>query len=131
MATLGPLVYSLFSTLSFPFVVGFSILSILLSASYYRYLQEKKDGKAADLHQKWWGLRRERQKEIDASISRRADMELLYDQPYEDNKKVRVSGPFTVESLSPHRVLPSEQERPQSEKEADNQPGAAQPSSRR
>lgn len=46
LATLGPLVYSLFSTLSFPFVVGFSILSILLSASYYRYLQEKKDGKA-------------------------------------------------------------------------------------
>jgi adenine-specific DNA-methyltransferase len=31
---------------------------------------------------------------------------LLYDQPYEDNKRVRVTGPFTVESLSPHRVLP-------------------------
>ncbi len=34
-----------------------------------------------------------------------ADTELLYDQPYEDNKRLRVSGPFTVESLSPHRVL--------------------------
>jgi adenine-specific DNA-methyltransferase len=53
----------------------------------------------------WWGLRRERQQEIDASIARAADTELLYDQPYEDNKRVRVSGPFTVESLSPHRVL--------------------------
>ncbi|MEK7326468.1 MAG: hypothetical protein AAB217_14555, partial [Chloroflexota bacterium] len=53
----------------------------------------------------WWQLRRERQKEIDASIAKRADTELLYDQPYEDNKRIRVTGPFTVESLSPHRVL--------------------------
>ena len=39
------------------------------------------------------------------SIARHAETETLYDQPYEDNKRVRVSGPFTVESLSPHRVL--------------------------
>ena len=44
-------------------------------------------------------------KEIDAAISRYVEMETLYDQPYEDNKRVRVTGPFTVESLSPHRVL--------------------------
>jgi adenine-specific DNA-methyltransferase len=44
-------------------------------------------------------------KQIDAAIARHADTEMLYDQPYEDNKTVRVSGPFTVESLSPHRVL--------------------------
>jgi adenine-specific DNA-methyltransferase len=55
--------------------------------------------------QKYWELRRARQKEIDASIARRADTEFLYDKPYQDNKRVRVSGPFTVESLSPHRVL--------------------------
>jgi adenine-specific DNA-methyltransferase len=42
---------------------------------------------------------------IDAAIARHADTETLYDQPYEDNKRVRVSGPFSVESLSPHRVL--------------------------
>ena len=36
---------------------------------------------------------------------RKADFEYLYDKPYEDNKKVRVAGPFTVESLSPHRVI--------------------------
>lgn len=42
---------------------------------------------------------------IDASIAKHAETEMLYDQPYEDNKRVRVSGPFTVESLSPHRVL--------------------------
>ena len=42
--------------------------------------------------------------EIDAAIARHAETETLYDQPYEDNKRVRVSGPFTVESLSPHRI---------------------------
>ncbi len=57
------------------------------------------------LLQKYWELRRLRQKEIDASIARRADTEFLYDKPYQDNKRVRVSGPFTVESLSPHRTL--------------------------
>lgn len=57
------------------------------------------------LHKQWWDLRIERQKEIDASIAARADFEYLYDKPYEDKKKVRVTGPFTVESLSPHRVM--------------------------
>ena len=53
----------------------------------------------------YWRLRRERQKEVDASIARHAETELLYDQPYEDNKRIRVTGPFTVESLSPHRTI--------------------------
>lgn len=57
------------------------------------------------LHEQWWQLRLARQKEIDASIAAKAEYEYLYDKPYEDNKKVRVAGPFTVESLSPHRVL--------------------------
>lgn len=43
--------------------------------------------------------------EIEAAIRRYAEFELLYDKPYEDKQKVRVSGPFTVESLSPHRSL--------------------------
>ena len=43
--------------------------------------------------------------EIDAAIKRHADFEVLYDRPYEDKRVVRVSGPFTVESLSPHRSL--------------------------
>jgi adenine-specific DNA-methyltransferase len=46
-----------------------------------------------------------RQREIDASIAAKAEFEYLYDKPYEDRKIVRVAGPFTVESLSPHRVL--------------------------
>lgn len=54
---------------------------------------------------KWWQVRIARQKEIDASIAAKADNEYLYDKPYEDKRKVRVAGPFTVESLSPHRVL--------------------------
>ena len=43
--------------------------------------------------------------QIDAAIARHADTETLYDQPYKNNKRVRVCGPFSVESLSPHRVL--------------------------
>ena len=43
--------------------------------------------------------------EIDAAIAKHADTELLYDQPYEDSKRIRVTGPFTVESLSPYRSL--------------------------
>lgn len=43
--------------------------------------------------------------EIDAAIKRHADFETLYDRPYEDKDAVRVAGPFTVESLSPHRSL--------------------------
>ncbi|MDM8517412.1 DNA methyltransferase [Desulfobacterales bacterium HSG16] len=63
------------------------------------------DKTAIDLHAKWWKQRIARQKEIDASIAAKADFEYLYDKPYEDKKKVRVAGPFTVESLSPHRVM--------------------------
>ena len=61
--------------------------------------------KAKSAHSGWLGQRISRQKEIDASITAKADHEFLYDQPYEDNKRVRVCGPFSVESLSPHRVL--------------------------
>ena len=53
----------------------------------------------------WWQQRIARQKDIDASIAAKAEHEYLYDKPYEDKKKVRVAGPFTVESLSPHRVM--------------------------
>ncbi|MGE3727292.1 MAG: site-specific DNA-methyltransferase, partial [Candidatus Sericytochromatia bacterium] len=57
------------------------------------------------LHAEWWQNRIARQKEIDASIAAKAEFEYLYDKPYEDKKIARVAGPFTVESLSPHRVL--------------------------
>jgi adenine-specific DNA-methyltransferase len=61
------------------------------------------EAKAA--HAAWWQGRIARQKEIDASIAARADVEYLYDKPYEDKSRTRVAGPFTVESLSPHRTL--------------------------
>jgi adenine-specific DNA-methyltransferase len=60
---------------------------------------------AQKLHSDWWQARIARQKEIDASIAAKADPEFLYDKPYIDKSKVRVAGPFTVESLSPHRSL--------------------------
>lgn len=60
---------------------------------------------AKELHAEWWKQRIARQKEIDASIAAKADFEYLYDKPYEDKGKVRVAGPFTVESVSPHRVM--------------------------
>ncbi len=53
----------------------------------------------------FWEARIGRQKEIDASIAAKADYEYLYDKPTTDNKKVRVAGPFTVESVSPHRMM--------------------------
>ncbi len=57
------------------------------------------------LHAEWWKARIARQKEIDASIAAKADVEYLYDKPYEDRSRIRVAGPFTVETLSPHRAL--------------------------
>ncbi len=70
-----------------------------------READAKWPAKTKDLHAAWWEQRIARQKAIDASIAAKADFEYLYDKPYDDKKKVRVAGPFTVESLSPHRVL--------------------------
>jgi adenine-specific DNA-methyltransferase len=60
---------------------------------------------ARAIHADWWQARIARQTEIDVSIAAKAEFEYLHDKPYQDNRKVRVAGPFTVESLSPHRVL--------------------------
>ena len=60
---------------------------------------------AKQLHADWWAQRIACQQEIDASIAAKTDFEYLYDKPYEDKSRVRVAGPFTVESLSPHRVV--------------------------
>jgi adenine-specific DNA-methyltransferase len=70
-----------------------------------READEKWPENAKKLQAEWWQQRIARQKEIDASIAAKADFEYLYDKPYDDKRKVRVAGPFTVESLSPHRVL--------------------------
>jgi len=56
-------------------------------------------------HAEWWQARIARQHEIDKSIAAKAEFEYLYDKPCEDKKTVRVAGPFTVESMSPHREL--------------------------
>jgi len=67
--------------------------------------------KARKLLADWQQMRRKRQEEIDAAIARHADQETLYDQPFVDRKRVRVSGPFTVEAVpapvvkSPDEIL--------------------------
>ncbi|MEI3848051.1 MULTISPECIES: site-specific DNA-methyltransferase [unclassified Microbacterium] len=67
--------------------------------------------------------------EIDAAIKRHAEFEVLYDRPYEDKSKVRVSGPFTVESLSPHRSLSfDEVDQPESASERAGDEDAETPS---
>jgi adenine-specific DNA-methyltransferase len=71
----------------------------------------------------WWEGRIARQTEIDAAIARQADQEILYDQPYEDTSRVRVAGPFTFESLSPHRVVPGDEAELWDEIAADAGPG--------
>ncbi len=85
-------------------------LNALLNQSWEEWqIPRDADTKWADaakaLHADWWKARIARQQEIDASIAAKAEFEFLYDKPYEDRKKVRVAGPFTVESLSPHRTL--------------------------
>ena len=70
-----------------------------------REASEKTGAKDKKLLAEYWELRQKRQAEMDASIARAADQETLVDQPYEDNKRIRVTGPFTVESLSPHRAM--------------------------
>ncbi len=67
-------------------------------------------GTVACVHKSWWEARIARQQEIDASIAKAADIEYLYDKPYSDPARVRVAGPFTVESLSPHRIVPADAE---------------------
>ena len=65
---------------------------------------------ARQRHRDWWELRLARQREMDASIAAGADSEVLYDRPYEDPQVVRVAGPFTVESITPHRAVPTVEE---------------------
>jgi adenine-specific DNA-methyltransferase len=56
------------------------------------------------LHSAWRDACSQMQTEIDASIASTGERENLYDRPYEAPKTVRVAGPFTVDSLSPHRL---------------------------
>ncbi len=86
-------------------------LNAILGRNYtFKTLPEKPidpwtNEKAIEIHGQWWEARIARQKEIDASIAAKAEFEFLFDKPYVDNSRIRVAGPFTVESLSPHRTL--------------------------
>jgi adenine-specific DNA-methyltransferase len=75
-----------------------------------READQKWSSNVKGTHEAWWEQRIARQNKIDESIAKAADVEFLYDRPYEDKSRVRVAGPFTVESLSPHRVVPADEE---------------------
>jgi adenine-specific DNA-methyltransferase len=77
------------------------------------HVQLKSIAQNPDIHE---GMTRD---EMDAAIARNAESEVLVDQPYVDEKRVRVSGRMTVESLSPHRVLDPASERPTTEQSTD------------
>ncbi len=83
-------------------------------------------GEAKEALAKWWEFRQERRREIGGSIARKSETEILYDQPYEDRKRIRVTGPFTVDNLSPHCMLATDDELPASEREAQEAPGPGQ-----
>ena len=72
-------------------------------------------GSIANNHDIKQGMTRD---EIQRAIARHSEQEMLYDQPYDDSNRIRVTGPFTVESLSPHRVLSTDDEQPETESEA-------------
>jgi len=55
------------------------------------------------------------QREMDESIARNADQEILYDQPEVDKTKARVTGPFTVEAVPFPSVLSLEETEKQKE----------------
>ena len=77
----------------------------LLEWEVPRELPDDWPPEAAEPHEQFWQARLGRQQAIDESIAAKADFEYLYDKPFEDKSKVRVAGPFTVESISPHRYL--------------------------
>ena len=84
---------------------GESVMTnLLLEWEVPREVQESWPDAARAAHQRFWQARVARQREIDTCIAASAEYEHLYDKPYQDNTKTRVAGPFTVESLSPHRL---------------------------
>jgi adenine-specific DNA-methyltransferase len=52
------------------------------------------------------------QKQMDASIAAHADQETLFDQPQPDKKKLRITGPFTVEAVPFPTVLALDEAKP-------------------
>lgn len=60
---------------------------------------------ATSLCEEWNKLAAARSREIEASIAAKTEYESLFDKPYIDKSRVRVAGPFTIESVSPHRSI--------------------------
>jgi len=67
--------------------------------------------KAKEFLENWWQYQREYQQDIDNTIEKQAVKQKRYDQPYVDDKLIRVSSPFTMEKIQPkqqdtHFILP-------------------------
>lgn len=62
---------------------------------------------AVRAHEAWAALCAARRREVEACVARGAVAELLVDRPVVARDTVRVTGPFTMESLSPHRAIPT------------------------
>ncbi len=60
---------------------------------------------AKQYQEEWIESKIKMQNELNQAIAAKADYDFFYDQPFVDNGIIRVAGPFTVESLSPHRTL--------------------------
>jgi adenine-specific DNA-methyltransferase len=76
------------------------------------YAGDPLPAEAVPIHAAWWKTRQERQAKIDASIAANAIDEPLVDRPHDVKGIVRVAGPFTFDSLSPHRVLQANEDDP-------------------
>ncbi len=75
-----------------------------------RALNARWPAEAEIIHEEWWAEITAYHTAIDKCIAKHADIESLFDRPFEDKSRIRVAGPFTVESLSPHRVIPADEE---------------------
>lgn len=86
------------------------VLNRVLKEDWEEWEVPKEEGKswpeeAREAHRRWWSVRIARHKAIEASIARHSEQEYRFDKPHVDDTRIRVAGPFTVESASPHRML--------------------------
>ena len=86
---------------------------------------EKFPSSLNSLFKTWWNIAVECQQKIDKSIGNHSEFEYLLDKPYFDEDVVRVTGPFTIESLSPHRIISIDANKDSSDPMSSEQNGEA------
>ena len=86
---------------------------------------EKFPSSLNSLFKTWWNIAVECQQKIDKSLGNHSEFEYLLDKPYFDEDVVRVTGPFTIESLSPHRIISIDANKDSSDPMSSEQNGEA------